>query len=155
MFRSPTIMVTIPETCKQMLMDVEHFVIGWPPSTVSCRKSFIGISTQEHQRLRHLTAAPINGHEALSIYLKFIETAVVSALERWAAIDHLEFLTEVRIITHIFLSSEGDLAIKALEREYSALNYGIRAITINFPGFAYHKVMGPHPCPMPYDTSCH
>ncbi|KAL5980566.1 Ent-kaurenoic acid oxidase 2 [Asimina triloba] len=148
MFRSPTIMVTIPETCKQVLMDAEHFVTGWPASTVSLlgRKSFIGISTQEHQRLRHLTAAPINGHEALSIYLKFIETAVVSALERWAAMDQLEFLTEVRrltfrIITHIFLSSEGDPAIEALEREYSALNYGIRAMAINFPGFAYHRAL--------------
>ncbi|XP_058104230.1 ent-kaurenoic acid oxidase 2-like [Magnolia sinica] len=148
MFGSPTIIVTIPETCKQVLMDEEHFMSGWPESTLKLigKKSFIGISPEEHKRLRRLTAAPVNGHEALCTYLEFIESAVVSALERWAKMDQIEFLTEVRrltfrIITYIFLSSEGDPVIEALEREYTALNYGVRAMAINLPGFAYHRAL--------------
>ncbi|KAL4367809.1 hypothetical protein GQ457_05G031410 [Hibiscus cannabinus] len=31
--------------------------------------------------------------------------------------------------------------MEALEREYTTLNYGIRAMAINIPGFAYHKAL--------------
>ncbi|XP_020582874.1 ent-kaurenoic acid oxidase-like [Phalaenopsis equestris] len=148
MFGSPTILVTIPETCKQVLMDNENFVTGWPKAAVELigKKSFIKLPHEEHKRLRKLTSAPINGYEALSTYLKFIEESVVSALEKWAEIEQVEFLTEVRrltfrIIMHIFLSTEGDTVIESLERVYTDLNYGMRAMAINFPGFAYHRAL--------------
>lgn len=141
-------MITIPETCKQVLMDDEHFMPGWPKSTCKLigRKSFVGISREEHRWLRRLTAAPVNGDEALSTYLEFIEAAVISALEKWAGMGQIEFLTELRkltfrIIAYIFLSSEGDPVIEALEREYTSLNYGVRAMAINLPGFAYHRAL--------------
>ncbi|XP_077234326.1 ent-kaurenoic acid oxidase 2-like [Tasmannia lanceolata] len=148
MFGSPTIMVTIPETCKQVLMDDEHFIPGWPKSTYKLigRKSFVGISYEEHKWLRRLTSAPVNGHEALSLYLKFIEEVVKSTLEKWAVMGEIEFLTELRrltfrIITYIFLSSEGNSVMEDLEREYTALNYGVRAMAINLPGFAYNRAL--------------
>ncbi|XXG66589.1 hypothetical protein AAC387_Pa06g0132 [Persea americana] len=148
MFGSPTIMITIPETCKQVLMDDEHFMPGWPKSTCKLigRKSFVGISREEHRWLRRLTAAPVNGDEALSTYLEFIEGTIISALEKWAGMGKIQFLTELRrltfrIITYIFLSSEGDPVIEALEREYTTLNYGVRAMAINLPGFAYHRAL--------------
>ncbi|KAF8412527.1 hypothetical protein HHK36_000495 [Tetracentron sinense] len=148
MFGSPSIMVTLPETCRRVLTDDEQFGPGWPISTCELigKKSFIGISYEEHKRLRRLTSAPVNGHEALSIYLKYIEKTVISALDKWASIGTIEFLTELRkltfrIIMYIFLSSESDPIMEALEREYTALNYGIRAMAINLPGFAYHKAL--------------
>ena len=149
MFGNPSIIVTVPEACKRVLTDDQYFKPGWPSSTLKLigRKSFIGsITYEEHKRLRRLTAAPVNGHEALSLYMRYIEDNVVLALERWAGMGQIEFLTELRkltfrIIMYIFMSSESEQVMEALEREYTALNYGVRAMAINLPGFAYHKAL--------------
>ncbi|CAN6486372.1 unnamed protein product [Victoria cruziana] len=148
MFGSPTILVTIPETCKEVLMDDRHFKPGWPPSTVQLigRKSFVQISFEEHKRLRRLTQGPVNGPHALSTYLGYIERIVTSSLENWAESGPVEFLTELRrltfkIIMHIFLGLESNSVLVALEREYTSLNYGVRAMAINIPGFAFHRAL--------------
>lgn len=148
MFGSPSIIVTAPEICRRVLTDDEAFQPGWPTSTLRLigRKSFINISYEEHKRLRRLTAAPVNGYEALSTYLQYIEENVISALDKWAGMGQIEFLTELRrltfrIIMYIFLSSESEQIMEALEREYTTLNHGVRAMAINIPGFAYHKAL--------------
>ncbi|WOH14512.1 hypothetical protein DCAR_0934031 [Daucus carota subsp. sativus] len=148
MFGNPSVIVTTPEACKRVLTDDETFMPGWPVSTVKLmgEKSFIGISFEEHKRLRRLTAAPINGNEALSIYMCYIEDLVKSALDKWSKMGKIEFLTEVRrltfrIVMYIFLSSESEAVLEALEREYTTLNYGVRALAINIPGFAYYSAL--------------
>ncbi|GFY92072.1 ent-kaurenoic acid hydroxylase 2 [Actinidia rufa] len=122
MFGNPSIIVTVPEACKRVLTDDQYFKPGWPSSTLKLigRKSFIGsITYEEHKRLRRLTAAPVNGHEALSLYMRYIEDNVVLALEKWAGMGQIEFLTELRrltfrIIMYIFMSSESEQARKNL-----------------------------------------
>ncbi|XP_050948069.1 ent-kaurenoic acid oxidase 1-like [Cucumis melo] len=148
MFGSASVIVTSPETCKRVLNDDEAFGPGWPLSTLKLigENSFVGISYQEHKRLRRITAAPVNGYEALSTYLTYIEKIVVSSLEKWAYMGEIEFLTELRqltfkVIMYIFLSSESEAITEALEREYTMLNLGVRAMAINIPGFAYHKAL--------------
>ncbi|GKU92265.1 hypothetical protein SLEP1_g6014 [Rubroshorea leprosula] len=148
MFGNPSVIVTSPEACKRVLTDDDAFKPGWPVSTVELigKNSFIGISYEEHKRLRRITAAAVNGYEAMSIYLKYIEDNVVSSLEKWTKMGEIEFLTELRrltfkIIMYIFLSSESELVSDALEKEYTALNLGVRAMAINIPGFAYHKAL--------------
>lgn len=148
MFGNPSVIVTTPETCRRVLTDDDAFQPGWPKSTMELigRKSFIGVSEEEHKRLRRLTAAPINGPEALSVYIKFIEEAVVTDLEKWSKMGEIEFLTHVRkltykIIMYIFMSSESEQVMDALEREYSNLNYGVRSMAINLPGFAFYKAL--------------
>ncbi|XP_050238573.1 ent-kaurenoic acid oxidase 1-like [Mercurialis annua] len=148
MFAKPSVLVTSPEACKRVLTDDEAFKPGWPSSTVDLigKNSFVGISHEDHKRLRRLTAAPVNGHEALSLYLQYIEDNFKSSLEQWSTMGEIEFLTQVRkvtfrIIMYIFLSSESNSVMEALEREYTALNYGVRAMAINLPGFAYHKAL--------------
>lgn len=151
MFGTPAIMVTTPENCKQVLMDDKHFVPGWPKATCELigKKSFLFIIHEEHKRLRKLTSAPINGYDALSSYIEFVEATVVSTLEKWAGMGEIEFLTEMRrltfkIILKIFLSSEGDSVMESLEKVYTDLNYGMRAMAINLPGFAYHRALKVH-----------
>ncbi|KAL4380837.1 hypothetical protein HN51_004177 [Arachis hypogaea] len=146
MFGNPSVIVTTPETCKRVLTDDEKFKPGWPRSTIELvgKKSFISMAYEEHKRLRRLTSSSINGMEALSLYLTYIEKNVISSLEKWTKMGQIEFLTEIRkltfkIIMHIFLSNESEPIMEALEREYTALNYGVRAMKINIPGFAYHK----------------
>ncbi|KAL0464315.1 UNVERIFIED_CONTAM: Ent-kaurenoic acid oxidase 1 [Sesamum latifolium] len=148
MFGNPSIIVTTAEACRKVLTDDECFKPGWPSATVNLigRKSFVGIFDEEHKWLRKLTAAPVNGHEALTVYMKYIEDNVVTTLEKWAGMGQIEFLTELRkltfrIIMHIFLSTESEQVQEALEREYTALNYGVRAMAVNIPGFAYHNAL--------------
>ena len=130
------------------MTDDDCFKPGWPKSTIELigKKSFTSISFEEHKRLRRLTAAPVNGYEALSMYTKYIEEIVVSSLDKWSTMGEIEFLTQLRkltfrIIMYIFLSSESEQVMEVLEREYTKLNYGVRAMAINLPGFAYHKAL--------------
>ncbi|XP_023513658.1 ent-kaurenoic acid oxidase 2-like [Cucurbita pepo subsp. pepo] len=148
MFGSPSVIVTSAEACKRVLNDDDAFGSGWPRSTLKLigEKSFIGISSKEHKRLRRITAAPVNGYEALATYLTYIENMTVASLQKWPSMGQIEFLTELRkltfkIIMYIFLSSESEVVMEALEREYTTLNYGVRAMAINIPGFAYHKAL--------------
>ncbi|RVX02283.1 Ent-kaurenoic acid oxidase 1 [Vitis vinifera] len=146
MFGNPSILVTSPEGCRKVLTDDDNFKPGWPTSTEELigKKSFVSISYEEHKRLRRLTSAPVNGHEALSLYIPYIEKNVISDLEKWSKMGNIEFLTGVRkltfkIIMYIFLSAESGDVMEALEKEYTILNYGVRALAINIPGFAFHK----------------
>lgn len=149
MFSSPTVLVTTPEACKQVLMDDEAFITGWPEATVTLigPKSFVNMAQDEHRRLRKLTAAPINGFDALTSYLGFIDHTVVSTLSRWSSENkEFEFLTELRrmtfrIIMQIFMSGADDRTMAELERSYTQLNYGMRAMAINLPGFTYHRAL--------------
>lgn len=149
MFSSPTVLVTTAEGCKQVLMDDDAFVTGWPKATVALvgPRSFVAMPHDEHRRIRKLTAAPINGFDALTGYLPFIDSTVTSSLRAWA--DHggsVEFLTELRrmtfkIIVQIFLGGADQATTRALERSYTELNYGMRAMAINLPGFAYRGAL--------------
>ncbi|PIA32698.1 hypothetical protein AQUCO_04400115v1 [Aquilegia coerulea] len=148
MFGNPTVLITVPELSKQVLTDSKRFKPGWPQSTYKLmgKKSFLAITDDEHKRLRKLTADPINGHEALSVYLEYIEEAVVSTLEKMPNMGEIEFLTEIRklafrIIMYIFVGEGGNAVMEDLEKEYTTLNYGLRAMAINLPGFAYYKAL--------------
>lgn len=146
MFSIPTILVATPDGCKRVLMDDDSFAVGWPKATVALigPKSFLTSTYEEHRRLRKLTAAPVNGFDALSTYLGFIDRTVVSTLRGWSDAGEIEFLTELRrmtfkIIVQIFLTAADDATMLALERSYTDFNYGIGAMAINLPGFAFHK----------------
>ncbi|XP_057440066.1 ent-kaurenoic acid oxidase 1-like [Lotus japonicus] len=146
MFGNPSVIVTTPEACKRVLTDDTKFEPGWPRSTLELmgKKSFVSIEYEEHKRLRRLTSSSINGMEALSLYLTYIEENVISSLEKWSNMGEIEFLTQMRkltfkIIMHIFISSESEHVMEALEREYTQLNQGVRAMRINIPGLAYRK----------------
>jgi ent-kaurenoic acid monooxygenase len=150
MFSSPTILISSPEGCKQVLMDDEGFVNGWPKATVALigPKSFVAMPYDEHRRLRKLTAAPINGFDALTTYLGFIDRTAAASLRSWSEPPgrRVEFLTELRrmtfkIIVQIFLGGADDATTRALERSYTDLNYAMRAMAINLPGFAYHRAL--------------
>ncbi|KAL9380213.1 hypothetical protein Peur_028695 [Populus x canadensis] len=148
MFGNPSVLVTTPEGCRRVLTDDNAFKPGWPLATLKLigEKSFIDIPYEEHKRLRRLTSASVNGHEALSTYIPYIEQNVIAELEKWTTMGQIEFLTKMRkltfrIIIYIFLSKTSERVMKALEKEYTTLNYGIRAMAINLPGFAYYEAL--------------
>ncbi|KAM5573326.1 ent-kaurenoic acid oxidase 2-like [Rosa sericea] len=149
LFGKPTIIATAPEVCRKILTDDTQFKAGWPKSTTELmgKLAFMGSSAEEHKRLRKLTAAPISGHKALSMYHEYIKDAIVTSLDEWSKSEEpIEFLTEIRkltfkIVMHIFLSSEIGPMLETLEKDYTILNHGLRSMAINLPGFAYHKAL--------------
>ncbi|KAK9049082.1 hypothetical protein SSX86_031951 [Deinandra increscens subsp. villosa] len=148
MYGKPSIIVTTPEACRKIFFDDDAFKFTWPTSGLELigKKSFLAISYEDHKRLRKLTAAPISGHEALFLYTQYIETKVVSALENWSQMGQIEFLTQLRkltyqIIMYIFIGSESEDMMEVMEKEYTTLNYGLRAMAINIPGFVYHAAL--------------
>uniref|UniRef100_A0A803M4G6 Uncharacterized protein n=1 Tax=Chenopodium quinoa TaxID=63459 RepID=A0A803M4G6_CHEQI len=119
MFGSPSIIVTTPDICRKVLIDDEHFKPGWPMSTEELigRNSFIVIPSEDHKRLRKLTAAPINGHAALSNYIEYIEDISKTTLDK----------------ERVYLGG--------FRKGVHTLNHGLRAMAINIPGFAYHSAL--------------
>ncbi|TYJ23211.1 hypothetical protein E1A91_A08G175900v1 [Gossypium mustelinum] len=149
LFGSPSIIVSIPETCRKVLADDEQFGLGYPLSTkqLTGKKSFHSIPNSEHKRLRRLTTAPINGHEALSMYIGYIEEIVVNSLDEWSSMkEPIELLNELRqftfkVITHIFLGFTAESVMGSVEKRYADLNYGMKSAAINIPGFAFYKAL--------------
>ncbi|XP_039167236.1 ent-kaurenoic acid oxidase 2 [Eucalyptus grandis] len=148
MFGSPSIIVCKPETCRRVLTDDQNFKLGYPKAVkvLTGRRSFHSISNAEHKRLRRLTAAPITGSEALSMYVPGIEENIVASLEEWSSSDQpVEFLTGMKkvtfkIITNIFFGlDQVDFNFKTMEILYGDLARGMKSAPINFPGFTFHR----------------
>ncbi|KAB2070641.1 hypothetical protein ES319_A08G168800v1 [Gossypium barbadense] len=152
LFGSPSIIVSILETCRKVLADDEQFGLGYPLSTkqLTGKKSFHSIPNSEHKRLRRLTTAPINGHEALSMYIGYIEEIVVNSLDEWSSMkEPIELLNELRqftfkVITHIFLGFTAESVMGSVEKRYADLNYGMKSAAVNIPGFAFYKALKNH-----------
>ncbi|XP_045807521.1 beta-amyrin 11-oxidase-like [Trifolium pratense] len=150
LFGSPSIVVCTPETCRKVLTDEENLKLGYPSSATALtgKRSFHGISNNEHRRLRRLITSPINGHEALSSYIGLIEDIAVKHLEKLSTMNMpIEFLKEMRkfafeVITIIFISSDCDhVDLGLVENLYIDLNKGMKSLSINLPGFAFHKAL--------------
>ncbi|XP_022777075.1 beta-amyrin 11-oxidase-like [Durio zibethinus] len=148
LFGSPSIIVCIPETCKKVLTD-ERFAPGYPVSVKKLlgSKSFHGVSHLEHRRLRKLTTAPINGHEALAIYIGYIVDIVISALEEWASMNRpIEFLKEMEkvtfmVFTHIFIGSGAESIRESMKKYHNDFHHGLLSAAYNIPGFPFHKAL--------------
>ncbi|KAJ8552696.1 hypothetical protein K7X08_020089 [Anisodus acutangulus] len=149
MFGTPSIIVTKPEVCKEILMDDDNFVLGWPKSVLNLigKKALHGITNQEHKRIRRITTAPIKGKHALCLYLGLIEGVVNRSFEKWAAIEEepIEFLSKMKkatfeVIIRIMMGSEIETQwLDIVEKVYTIYLQGFLALPINLPGFAYHR----------------
>lgn len=134
-------------------MDDDKFGNGYPVSAIRLtgKRSFHSLSSSEHKRLRKLTTSPINGHEALAMYIGYIEEIVIASLEEWGSINGpIEFFCEIRkvtfkVITHIFLGSCSDSTLGLMEKYYVDMFEGVKSAAINIPGFAFHRALKAKP----------
>ncbi|XVE84037.1 hypothetical protein DITRI_Ditri16bG0136500 [Diplodiscus trichospermus] len=150
LFGSPSVIVSIPETCREVLVDDEKFGLGYPVSTkkLTGKRSFHSVPHSEYKRLRRLTTGLINGHEALAMYIGYSEDIVIHSLDEWASIklEPIELLTEMRkaafkVITHIFVGCSAESIVGTVEKHYTDLIRGLKSAAINIPGFAFHKAL--------------
>ncbi|XWS49229.1 hypothetical protein CRYUN_Cryun13aG0146000 [Craigia yunnanensis] len=148
LFWNPSIIVCSPELCRKVLTDDKRFIFGYPSSILKLvgTKSLHGVSNSEHRHLRRLITAPINGHEALSMYIGYIEDIVTSSLQEWANKNSpIEFLNELKkisfkVITQIFMGSTDSMS-ESMTKYYTDLFKGFAAVEINVPGFAFHRAL--------------
>ncbi|KAK8548532.1 hypothetical protein V6N13_054678 [Hibiscus sabdariffa] len=149
LFGNPSIIVCSPELSRKVLTDDELFEPGYPSSMTKIlgKKSIHGVSNSEHRRLRKLLVAPINGREALSMYIGYIEDIVISSLEEWVHNSSpIEFLTEWKkisynIITKIFMGS-ADSFSESMAEHYALLFQGaFSPLAIDVPGFTFHRAL--------------
>ncbi|KAM4108730.1 hypothetical protein ACB094_03G067400 [Castanea mollissima] len=149
MFGCPSIIVCRPEICRRVLTNDEHFTLGYPKSTnlLGGRISLHSVSNEEHKRLRRLIASPINGHEALTMYIQHTEDIVIDSFDEWASMKQpFEFYTEIKkatfkIMTHIFMGSVNDSTLWTTHNLYADYRKGLMSMAINIPGFAFHKAL--------------
>ncbi|KAE8735982.1 putative Anthranilate N-benzoyltransferase protein [Hibiscus syriacus] len=149
LFGNPSVIVCGPELSRKILLDDERFEAGYPSSLMKLlgTKSLLGAANSEHRRLRKLLVAPINGHEALSMYIGYIEDIVKSSLEECANYTSpIEFLTEWKkisfnVITKIFLGS-ADSVSESMTEHYGLLLQGaFSPLPFDVPGFMFHRAL--------------
>ncbi|XP_038685634.1 beta-amyrin 11-oxidase-like [Tripterygium wilfordii] len=144
----PIIIASRSELCKAILHDDENFKLGYPslPELIG-KRSIATIDGVEHKRLRKLTTAPINGHEALSMYIEYMEDVVMDSLDELSSMNKpVELLTELKratfkVVTNIFFGPEGFQFLEPLTKLFHALSKGIFAAHVNLPGFSYYKAL--------------
>lgn len=149
MLSSPTVIVCTPDTCRRILADDEHFILGYPQTSkiLAGKRSFHSISKSEHKRLRRLTTSILNGYEALSMYVDHIEHNVISSLEEWSKLNRpIEVLPELKrivfkVITHIFMGADDDPIVADMERLFTELHAGLFSLNVNLPGFAFNRAI--------------
>ncbi|XP_030471091.2 ent-kaurenoic acid oxidase 2-like [Syzygium oleosum] len=148
-FGGPSIIVCTPETCKRVLTDDQLCIPGYPKATLKLmgNRSFHGISPAEHKRLRRLTASPINGLEALTLFVGKIENILAPSMEKWAESGQpVELMTEMNkvtytVITNILFGVNVDYDVQMMERLFYDLAQGLISIPINLPGRTFHKAL--------------
>ncbi|KAK8585578.1 hypothetical protein V6N13_050555 [Hibiscus sabdariffa] len=150
LFGNPSIIVCSPELCREVLMDGERFEYGYPSSLNKLfgeRRSLHDVSNSEHRHLRRLLSSPINGHEALSNQIGYIEDIVVSSLEDWVH-NHseIELLTELKrinfkVMTRILMGSADSIS-ESMTKDYARLFQGLLSpLPVDVPGFTYHRAL--------------
>ncbi|MBA0826824.1 hypothetical protein Goarm_011645, partial [Gossypium armourianum] len=149
LFGSLSVIVCSQELCRKVLTDDEHFSYGYPSSAIQLggKKSLYGISNSEHRRLRRLIADPINGHQALALYIRHIEDIVITSLEELATMNRpIKFFNEMKtialkVIAKVSLGSTQDSVLWSMVKYYKELSPGILSMPINIPGFAFHRAL--------------
>ncbi|KAF3681839.1 hypothetical protein FXO38_01545 [Capsicum annuum] len=150
MYGKPSIIITTPETCRQVLMDEEHFVLSFPKSVtdLTAKRTFHGVTRQQHKLLRQITTGSIIGPEALSIYIDYIKEIVVSVFDKCARREEpIELLTEMRkyashVIMTIIMGTKIDQKwFDMFETEFAVFVDGIFALPVDLPGFSYHRAL--------------
>ncbi|XP_059427765.1 beta-amyrin 11-oxidase-like [Corylus avellana] len=144
---SPTVIVCSPKLCRLVLTHDENFKPGYPKSTsiLAGRKSLHNVSSVEHRRLRRLLTTLINGHQAQAIYVEHIEDIVSNSLDEWASMNKpFELCTEMKktifkVMMHVFMGSVSDSTFSTTQNLFNDFFKGIVSLTIDIPGFAFHK----------------
>ncbi|XP_022931256.1 beta-amyrin 11-oxidase-like [Cucurbita moschata] len=149
LFGSPSVIVTVPEVCRHVLMNDEQFVFGYSKATriLTGSKALNSVPKPEHRRLRRLIASLISGNEALSLYIEHVEGIVVTCLEEWGSMkEPVEFLSEMKtvafkVLLHIFIGANSAAFIDKMEKLYNDFHMGFMSTAVDIPGTTFSRAL--------------
>ncbi|XP_041022949.1 beta-amyrin 11-oxidase-like [Juglans microcarpa x Juglans regia] len=148
-FGRPSIILCRPELNRRVLTNEETFGLGYPKSVflLTGEKSLHNVMVAEHRRLRKLITSPLNGQEAIAMYIKHIEKNVIQFLDEWASMKKpIELVDELKkatfkITTFVFLGYIKESTFRATDTLFTDYRRGLMVPAINIPGFTFHKAL--------------
>ncbi|XP_039115579.1 ent-kaurenoic acid oxidase 2-like isoform X2 [Dioscorea cayenensis subsp. rotundata] len=149
LFGYPVIVTCSPELNKQVLGSLTEdgsFSTGWPSSQLIGNSSVAVVDGPLHKGLRRCLMQAVNSPSALDFHLRTAQPLLISALEEWAfkrkvvAFEETKAVT-FRIICDALVSFKSTALLDKMESLYRGIMAGIRAMTINIPGTAFHHAL--------------
>ncbi|KAJ0985896.1 hypothetical protein J5N97_004252 [Dioscorea zingiberensis] len=149
LFGHPVIVTCSPEWNKQVLgswTEDGSLSSGWPSSELIGNSSVAIVDGSLHKGLRRSLMQAINSPSALDFHLRTAQPVFISALEEWAskrkivAFDETKAVT-FRIICNALVSFKSMALLDKMESLYRGTMAGLRAMTINIPGTAFHHAL--------------
>ncbi|KAJ6800729.1 ent-kaurenoic acid oxidase 2-like [Iris pallida] len=150
LFGSPAILTCSPEVNKEILhssIEEGKFSAGWPSSGLLLGSSSVGVvDGLLHKRLRRHLMEAFNSPKALALHLASAQPMFISALEQWVSKGKIVAYNETKAITFrnicdVLVSFKSKTLLDTMEADYRGLMAGLRAMTINVPGTAFHHAI--------------
>ncbi|XP_058088361.1 ent-kaurenoic acid oxidase 2-like [Magnolia sinica] len=146
LFGYPTIITCTPQLNKQVLGSMTEegsFSTGWPSSQLIGNSAVAIVDGVAHKRIRRHLMEAFNSPKALKALLITAQPIFISTFEEWASKGKIIAFEEIKTMTFysicdMLISFKSKDLLDTMERLYRGLMAGIRSMTINVPGTAYH-----------------
>ncbi|XXG83883.1 hypothetical protein AAC387_Pa10g1532 [Persea americana] len=149
LFGYPTIVTCSPLINKQVLGSLTEegkVSTGWPSSQLIGSSSVAVTDGLGHKRLRRHLMEAFNNPRALRAVLSTAQPIFISAFEDWASKGRINAYEETKKVTFcnicdMLVSFKSKTVLEKMEGLYRGLMAGIRSMTINIPGTAFHHAL--------------
>ncbi|KAK8937615.1 Beta-amyrin 11-oxidase [Platanthera guangdongensis] len=149
LFGGPVIITCSPEFNRQVLSrmaEEETLSSGWPSNELLGSSSISVVDGFLHKRLRKHLMEAFTNPKALNSQLRIAQPIFISALENWVSKKRIVAYDETKTMTfhnicQVLVSFESMELLQKMERLYRGLMAGLRSLTINIPGTAYHHAL--------------
>ncbi|KAI0516202.1 hypothetical protein KFK09_008874 [Dendrobium nobile] len=149
LFGSPVIITCSPEFNKQVLSrmtEEESLSSGWPSNKLLGNSSIAVVDGILHKRLRKSLMEAFTNPKALNAQLSIAQPVIISALEKWVSKRWIVAYDETKTMTfcnmcEVLVSFKSMELLGKMEGLYRGLMAGLRSLTINIPGTAYHHAL--------------
>ncbi|XP_006878489.2 ent-kaurenoic acid oxidase 2 isoform X1 [Amborella trichopoda] len=149
LFGQPSIVTCSPEMNKFVLgrgTEDGSFGPGWPSSQLLGASSITMKDGLSHKRLKRYFMDAFNSPRALSSLLTNAQPTFVEFMENWVSKGRISAFEETRAVTFanicdILASFKEKTLLCTMERFYTGLMAGLRAMPLNFPGTSFHHAL--------------
>ncbi|XP_068642582.1 ent-kaurenoic acid oxidase 2-like [Aristolochia californica] len=149
LFGYPTIITCTPQINKQVLGTLTEegcFSTGWPSTQLLGSSSVASVDGSAHKRLRKHLMEAFNSPKALTALLATAQPVFISAFEDWVSKKRIVAYEETKAvmfsnICDMLVSFKSKTLLDSMEALYRGLMAGLRSMTINIPGTAFHHAL--------------
>ncbi|XP_077220400.1 ent-kaurenoic acid oxidase 2-like [Tasmannia lanceolata] len=149
LFGCPTIITCSPQLNKQILGSMTEegcLSTGWPSNQLLGNSSVAVIDGLSHKKVRRHLMEAFNSPRGLKAFVSTAQPIFNSAFEDWASKGRIVAYDETKTATFsnicdMLVSFKSKTQLERMESLYRGLMAGIRAMTINVPGTAFHHAL--------------